>query len=155
MKDNYDITALHFAAQNISSKCLNILLKHTDSSMIDIQDSMMCTPLHWASASASEENIKLLISRNANILITDNMGKTPLHWSASNEKGTSSTCIQTLMLAASSSVNWQDYDGITALHLAIMNNLQDAVQKILSMKQCNVDIKDNQYRTALHWAAAR
>lgn len=64
-------------------------------------------------------------------------------------------CVRTLIGAAPSSVNWQDFDGITALHLAVAEARKDSVDEILSVQRCSINLTDNHYRTALHWACNR
>lgn len=113
------------------------------------------TPLHWAAAYGSQENVRLLIKYGANNLMPDQEGKTPLHWAAMSEVEGAKDCVRTLIGAAPSSVNWQDYDGITALHLAVAEARKDTVDVILSVPNCNVALTDNQFRTALHWACSR
>lgn len=85
----------------------------------------------------------------------DQEGKTPLHWAAISKAESATACVRTLIGAAPSSVNWQDYDGITALHLAVAEARKDIVDVILSVPKCNVDLTDNHFRTALHWACNR
>lgn len=113
------------------------------------------TPLHWAAAYGSQENVRLLIKHGSNNLMPDQEGKTPLHWAAMSEVEGAKDCVRTLIGAAPSSVNWQDFDGITALHLAVAEARKDIVEVILSVPNCNVALTDNQFRTALHWACSR
>lgn len=113
------------------------------------------TPLHWAAAYGSQENVRLLIKYGANNLMPDQEGKTPLHWAAMSEVEGAKDCVRTLIGAAPSSVNWQDFDGITALHLAVAEARKDIVDVILSVPNCSVALTDNQFRTALHWACSR
>jgi len=52
-------------------------------------------------------------------------------------------------------LNWQDYEGRTALHFAVAHENLAAVQTILNFEQekCELDRLDNTFRTPLHWAS--
>lgn len=73
-------------------------------------------------------------------------------------------------------INWQDYDGRTALHLAVSEGVEYVVQVLVSCicllnllwnvwnlincfivqianYQCKISAMDNLFRTPLHWAA--
>ena len=54
-----------------------------------------------------------------------------------------------------STLNWQDYEGRTALHFAVAHENVAAVQALLNFEQekCELDRLDNTFRTPLHWAA--
>ncbi|XP_068244426.1 inversin-like [Palaemon carinicauda] len=154
-QDRRGVTPLHHAAHHSNQKCLQALLKYASPGTLDTVDHKKRTPLHWAAAYGSDENVKLLIKQGANNLMPDQEGKTPLHWAAMCKAPGAKGCVRTLISAAPSSVNWQDFDGITALHLAVALTRLDAVDIILSVPKCNVDLTDNQFRTALHWACSR
>ncbi|XP_066968790.1 inversin-like isoform X1 [Macrobrachium rosenbergii] len=154
-QDMRGVTPLHHAAHHNNQKCLQALVKYVSPGTLDAVDHKKRTPLHWAAAYGSDENVKLLIKQGANNLMPDQEGKTPLHWAAMCKAPGAKGCVKTLISAAPSSVNWQDFDGITALHLAVAETRLDAVDIILSVPKCNVDLTDNQFRTALHWACSR
>ncbi|XP_045598004.2 inversin isoform X1 [Procambarus clarkii] len=154
-QDVRGVTPLHHAAIHSNHKCLQALLKYAAPGTLDTEDHKKRTPLLWASAYGSEENVRLLIKHGANNLMPDQEGKTPLHWAAISKADGAKHCVRTLICAAPSSVNWQDFDGVTALHLAVAEARIDTVDVILSVQKCKVDLTDNQFRTALHWACNR
>ncbi|XP_042207012.1 uncharacterized protein LOC121855904 isoform X4 [Homarus americanus] len=154
-QDVRGVTPLHHAAVHSNHKYLQALLKYAAPGTLDTEDHKKRTPLHWAAAYGSEENVRLLIKHGANNLTPDQEGKTPLHWAAMSRAEGAKDCVRILIGAAPSSVNWQDFDGITALHLAVAEARKDTVDVILSVPKCNVDLTDNQFRTALHWACNR
>ncbi|CAL4063591.1 unnamed protein product, partial [Meganyctiphanes norvegica] len=154
-QDAGGVTPLHHAAHHNSPKFLQALLKYAAPGTLDIEDHHKRTPLHWAAAYGSEENVRLLIKHGANNLLPDQEGKTPLHWASMSKTEGVTNCVKILISTAPSSVNWQDYDGITALHLAVAEAQQDTVEVLLGVTKCKVDICDNQFRTPLHWAANR
>lgn len=154
-QDAGGVTPLHHAAHHNSPKCLQALLKYAAPGTLDIEDHHKRTPLHWAAAYGAEENVRLLIKHGANNLLPDQEGKTPLHWASMSKADGATNSVKILISSAPSSVNWQDYDGITALHLAVAEVQQDTVEVLISVDKCKVDICDNQFRTPLHWAANR
>nr|XP_053654656.1 poly [ADP-ribose] polymerase tankyrase-2-like [Cherax quadricarinatus] len=154
-QDVKGVTPLHHAAIHSNSKCLQVLLKYAAPGTLDTEDHKKRTPLLWAAAYGSEENVRLLIKHGANNLMPDQEGKTPLHWAAMSKAEGAKYCVRTLIAAAPSSINWQDFDGITALHLAVAEAREDTVDGILGVQRCNVDLTDNHFRTALHWACSR
>ena len=113
------------------------------------------TPLHWAATHGSNENVKLLIKNGANVLIFDEKGKTPLHWAAINPTENAKSCVQTIINAAPTSINWQDFEGVSALHLAVFKGSLEIIDTILSTKHFDLEQMDNQFRTALFWACCR
>ncbi|KAK4319515.1 hypothetical protein Pmani_009553 [Petrolisthes manimaculis] len=154
-QDRRGVTPLHHAAVHDNHKCLQTLLKFAALGTLDTEDHKKRTPLHWAAAYGSEENVRLLIKHGANILLPDQEGKIPVHWASMSKAEGAKNCVRTLIGAAPSSVNWQDFDGITALHLAVAEARKDSVDVILSVPKCSINLTDNQYRTALHWACNR
>lgn len=81
--------------------------------------------------------MSLLLKHSASVSLPDVEGKTPLHWAASSEAaavGKSSSShsspaktVQILIEADPNVINWNDYEGRTALHLGA---------------QCSVTIQD-------------
>ncbi|GBM32514.1 Inversin [Araneus ventricosus] len=154
-KDFFGVTPLHLAAVHANPKCLLAILKEIKPGAIDIQDSSKKTPLHWATAYANIENTKILLMKDANICIPDEEGKTPLHWGATNLSANALECIKILLEKESSLINWQDYGGRSALHLAVATGSTDVVRFLVSRDDCNIDILDNTFCTPLHWAAGK
>ncbi|XP_045115267.1 inversin-like isoform X2 [Portunus trituberculatus] len=162
-RDRWGRVALVFAVLGNHQECVELLL-HAGAKP-DATDSHRCTPLHfaaykrtplhWAAAYGSQENVRLLIKHGANNLMPDQEGKTPLHWAAMSKADGARDCVRTLIGAAPSNVNWQDFDGTTALHIAVAEARKETVDVILSVQNCNVNLTDNQFRTALHWACNR
>ncbi|KAF8785043.1 inversin-like [Argiope bruennichi] len=154
-KDFFGVTPLHLAAIHANPKCLLAILKEIKPGAIDIQDSCKKTPLHWCTAYASFENTKILLMKDANICIPDEEGKTPLHWAATNSSDNALECIKILLEKENSLINWQDYGGRSALHLAVATGSTDVVRFLVSRDDCNIDILDNSFCTPLHWAAGK
>lgn len=151
--DYFGVTSLHMAAVHPSVKCLSMILKYLKPGETDIQDSTMKTPLHWSAAYAYNDHIKLLLAQGANICIPDEDGKTPLHWAASNSDPEALECVKTLLKKEVSLINWQDYLGRSALHMAVASGSVEVLYFLISKEDCNIDVLDNSFCTPLHWAA--
>nr|KAG5709865.1 hypothetical protein BaRGS_032689 [Batillaria attramentaria] len=111
------------------------------------------TALHWAASYGNLEHVKMLIKHDSNIGIPDTEGKTPLHWAASSRDPEAVQCVRLILETTPSVINWQDYEGRTALHLAVADGNQSIVDLLTSVEKCNVSALDNMFRTPLHWAA--
>ncbi|KAG8195468.1 hypothetical protein JTE90_002640 [Oedothorax gibbosus] len=154
-KDFSGVTSLHMAAIHTNSKCLNLLLKEINPGEVDIQDSSKRTALHWSSSYLNLENTKVLLIKKSNIYIPDVEGKTPLHWAAISPNPDALDCVKILLDKEGTLINWQDYEGRTALHLAVATGSTEVVRFLVCRGDCNVDILDNSFCTPLHWAAKR
>ncbi|XP_064646687.1 inversin-like [Lineus longissimus] len=152
-KDNEGQTPLHLSTRHKSPKCLALLMKHVGIGEIDDQDKNKRTALHWSSSYGNLEHIKMLIKQDSNIGIPDTEGKTPLHWAASSHDSQAVNCVNLLLETAPSVINWQDYEGRTALHLAVADGNEAVCDALTSLEKCSVSALDNMFRTPLHWAA--
>ncbi|KFM71008.1 Inversin, partial [Stegodyphus mimosarum] len=149
------LTPLHLAAAYPSTKCLSLILKYVKRGETDIQDSKKKTALHWSAIRSNPDHIKLLLAHGANICIPDEQGKTPLHWAAMNLLPRALNCVKLLLAKQRNLVNWQDYGGRSALHLATATGSIEIVHYLASREDCDIDILDNAFCTPLHWAAKK
>ncbi|XP_059165676.1 inversin-like [Physella acuta] len=152
-KDNEGQTALHLCTRHKLPKCMALLLRQLTPGEIDDQDKNKRTALHWAASYGNLEHVKMLIKQDSNIGIPDTEGKTPLHWAASSHDREAVNCVKLILETTPSVINWQDYEGRTALHLAVADGNESLVTALTSVKNCNVSALDNVFRTPLHWAA--
>ncbi|XP_070570393.1 inversin-like [Ptychodera flava] len=153
-KDNEGQTALHLSTRHKNTKCLALLMKQLELGEVDEQDNAKRTALHWSASYGNDEAVRMLIKQDSNIGIPDNEGKTPLHWAATAGKDSSAVnTVRLLLESAPSVINWQDYEGRTALHLAVADGNEPIVDALTSLDKCNVTALDNMFRTPLHWAA--
>nr|CAB3256533.1 inversin-like [Phallusia mammillata] len=155
IKDNDGQTPLHLTTRNRHARCLDFLLKRLTPGMVDVTDSQNRTALHWSAAFNNADYVKQLIKHDSNIAMPDAEGKTPLHWAANTHDNSAVATIKVILEYASSVLNWQDYDGRTALHFAVAHENVAAVDYLLKFEPetCEVDRLDNSFRTPLHWAA--
>ncbi|XP_021351828.1 inversin-like isoform X2 [Mizuhopecten yessoensis] len=152
-KDSEGQTALHLCTRHKSPKCMALLLRQLSPGELDNQDKSKRTALHWAASYGNMEHVKMLIKQDSNIGIPDIDGKTPLHWAASSRDRDAVNCVRIILETTPSVINWQDYEGRTALHLAVADGNEAVVVALTSVENCNVSALDNMFRTPLHWAA--
>ncbi|XP_067131433.1 serine/threonine-protein phosphatase 6 regulatory ankyrin repeat subunit B-like [Centruroides vittatus] len=138
-KDIYGVTPLHLAARASSPKCLELISKEVQFGQTDIEDSSKKTPLHWSAAFGNAKQIKILLKKGANIRIPDVEGKTPLHLAAGCNEPGALECVKVLMEEAPSVINWQDYEGRSALHVAVALGSTDIVDLLTSTERCNLN----------------
>lgn len=107
------------------------------------------TALMGAAANGHREVLQLLISRGADLDTLDHQGRNALMWAASNNQVT--TVVYLLMKGAIP--DKQEYrNGFSALHVAAINNYPSTID-VLVKGGATIDIRDNQGRTPLMWAA--
>uniref|UniRef100_A0A8C5L8Q6 Inversin n=1 Tax=Jaculus jaculus TaxID=51337 RepID=A0A8C5L8Q6_JACJA len=154
-KDLEEMTPLHLTTRHKSPKCLALLLKFMAPGEVDTQDKNKQTALHWSAYYNNPEHAKLLIKHDSNIGIPDVEGKIPLHWAANHKDPSAVHTVRCILDAAptESLLNWQDYEGRTALHFAVADGNLTVVDILTSYESCNITSYDNLFRTPLHWAA--
>jgi len=152
-KDNEGQTSLHLCISHKCSKCSSFLFRYIPPGAVDDQDVNKRTAMHTAASFGNVDQVRLLIKKNSNVGIPDIEGKTPLHRAAASKDPQAVDCIQCILETAPSVINWQDYEGCTALHLAVAGGNEAVVLSLISLESCDVNALDNMFRTPLHWAA--
>jgi len=152
-KDNEGQTSLHLCTSHKCSKCSSFLVRYIPPGAVDDQDVNKSTAMHTAASFGNVDQVRLLIKKNSNIGIPDIEGKTPLHRAAGSKDPQAVDCVQCILETAPSVINWQDYEGCTALHLAVAGGNEAVVSSLISLESCDVNALDNMFRTPLHWAA--
>lgn len=136
---------------------INLLLKGSNLSSINIPDKRGNTALHLASSgeaqSGSEHSfvaraiVKLLLEHGADAGLRNQKGQTPLHLV------TKDTALMELLLANGAGLNDADADGNTALHFAASNlRYIEAVQFLIS-RGADLHARNSKGNTPLHKAA--
>jgi ankyrin repeat protein len=154
LKNNYNKTALHFAAvvwKNIPIDLFKkILKKSTD---VNAQDNKHGhTALHWAIIGENRTAVEELLKRDdVDVNLKNNKNVTALHY-ASEWKNIPVELFRVILCNSTDVVNAQKVNGWTALHDAIDNQSETATKQLLEHNDMDVNLKNNQNRTALHFA---
>lgn len=107
-------------------------------------------PLHFAAGSNTVSLVKALIARNADVNIKACGIWTPLHCACDRDSYGSAVV---LLSRSDINVNVQTHHwGITPLMKALSRKSSGIYHLLLSHRQMDVDVKDKQDRTALHYA---
>ncbi|RYP39998.1 hypothetical protein DL767_001932 [Monosporascus sp. MG133] len=145
-------TPLHYACQHNNALIVQSLLHHgAEANMRDVDGR---TPLHNAAIHSSSDAMQSLIEAGADIDVVDNLGRTPLLWAA--YKGRKAP----VQLLEDANIKLRDYNGRTALHLAVIAEADTAMEseevvKVLIGKKADKEAKDKQSYTPLHLAASK
>ena len=155
-------TALTWLAEIGSLSTLRVLLQHTAN--VDHQDVQGSLALHYASANARTEFVKLLLESGANPNVQDNEGKTPLTRLASPPnrwfylaghlwKPTPSDREDSaiLLIRAGCDPFVKDRYGKSAIHYGARNGYL-GVLKVIVNQQGNWEVPDEYGRTPLDYA---
>lgn len=117
----------------------------------DEEVSYSGTLLHWAVWYNSVEETKLLIHHKAHINARDTNGFTPLHTASMNQWWRNGEVIR-ILVESGAELGAVTRLGLTALHLSAWKGHM-VMAEILVNHGAEVDSKDGQGRTPLHWAA--
>ncbi len=179
IRDNKGLLPLHCAAWLIQIKAMEFLiplLKLPDD--INVQDDKGRTALSWAAVAHGKDSVDFLLKNKAQMDIADKEGKLPFHYAA--REGT----VEILELLIPKDINVQDMNGRTALSWAADWPKYDRINWLLAhqadknipdkegrlpfhyaakngftgikaLAPENIDIQDNEGRTALSWAACK
>ena len=148
-----DMTELHIACMERDEEKVRNLA--SDITSLSIPDQYGITAVHYATFQPENLGILVSIAEQRNMLsllvLVDGRGNTPLHYAAS------CGCIKSVQILVSyyKSVNIQNSDGDTPLHLSIKSSYGNfgPVREILQHESCNASIVNAQNETALHIAS--
>nr|XP_032801958.1 inversin isoform X1 [Petromyzon marinus] len=116
----------------------------------DAPDQFGRTPLMYCVLADRPECAEALVKAGANVNKTDKSKRTALHLAA--QKG--NYRILKLLLSRRASLLQKDLEGMTGLHLATRHETPRCLALLLKhIEPGEVDVQDNQKRTALHWSA--
>ncbi|CAM9629374.1 unnamed protein product [Lampetra planeri] len=116
----------------------------------DAPDQFGRTPLMYCVLADRPECAEALLKAGANVNKTDKSKRTALHLAA--QKG--NYRILKLLLSRRASLLQKDLEGMTGLHLATRHETPRCLALLLKHTEPGeVDVQDNQKRTALHWSA--
>jgi ankyrin repeat protein len=153
-------TALHGAVRSGHTEVLDMLL--VAGANISAQDRQGFTPLHSAAQGGQLPAIHKLLAANAGILVQDHQGWIPLHHAAAYghcdvlDALLNHTNIQDMSGKLQpdfvSQIDLRTKYGLSALHLAVLNNHEDVVKRLLHAK-ADTSILSPDSCTPLHTAS--
>ena len=151
-KDEVGRTAVHVTFETEDTDTINAVISHPDLNP-DTRDLNNVTILMVAADYGLINVVNTLISEGASVLAKDLSGLTALMYAS--RKGY--TNIIAALLTAGAAIEARDYSDNTALnHAANLNSggSKTAVEYLIN-QGANVNASNNQYQTALMWAAKR
>ena len=156
--DTSSWTRLHLAAYDGKYETLKKLLCQTDCNVnIATDDANGLTPLHCVAMSGNQDCAKLLVQHGAAVDAVSKQGKKPFEYAIGHED--IGKCHVFLFREYMKNKQPESNRGLTIrkgipLHHAAYNGEYETLKKLLSSDRCNVDMVDEEGRTALHCAAA-
>lgn len=148
-------------------------------------DHVGWTPMHWAAAGGHASVLSYLLSLECPPNPSDCHGRTPLHWATERGHVAAVSALVDASVAAQLDVHAPDgsgssaaqlaackghvevvakllesgktkeVKGLTALHLAAQNGLDQVVAQLVGVAGCDVNARDAEGLTPLHWAAIK
>lgn len=160
VEDDDGDTILHLAVVGCTQTKVEELMKICD---LDAINNLMHTPLHLATMSNKPDMVKLLIDNGAKSNLPDRRGNTPLHLACKNGY------IEIVNLILEGSKNMEpnqnaqeiirqyiettNFDGLTCLHIASLNDRKDIIDLLVNRYNCNINCQDSRSgETILHKA---
>ena len=144
-------TPLHYACRHNNISVVDVLLR--EGVEANRQDLDGRAPIHHAAEQGHTRVIQWLIEAGADVNLADALGYTPLFWAAYNGHRESVD-----HLRKDSNMKLRDYNGRTPLHLVIIGDLNDGLERkgaaeLLLEPSSLIEAKDKFGRTPLHYAA--
>ncbi|XP_075845691.1 B-cell lymphoma 3 protein isoform X1 [Microtus pennsylvanicus] len=136
-------TPLHIAVvQNNKTIALRlVILFQQGGRELDVHNNLRQTPLHLAVITALPDMVRLLVTAGASPMALDRHGQTAVHLACEHR---SPSCLQALLDNAtpgSVDLEARNYEGLTALHVAVNTGCQEAVLLLLE-RGADIDAVD-------------
>jgi ankyrin repeat protein len=145
--DMNGIAPIHSLASRGFVKAAELLIER--GANINIQDKFgLVTPLHMASIAGHYQMVVLLTEKGADANITDKSEKTILHSATQNNQ---LKVIEYIISEYPNLLNTQDFDGNTALHLAVSKGFMEVADLLIS-NGINVNTRNTIGQTAYNIA---
>lgn len=148
IKDNRGRTALFHAASNNNTRTVEYLLQRGADP--NIRDNEGLLPLHFAAWLDEEPVMDVLLpllKQPDDVNVQDNKGRTLLSWAASYKKNSVE-----YLLGKNAQKNIPDHEGKLPFHHAAFHGKRGMMELLVPD---NINIQDNQGKTALHMSAHR
>ncbi|XP_065677445.1 uncharacterized protein LOC100203916 isoform X1 [Hydra vulgaris] len=146
--DHQNMSPAHKASQFGRFDVIKLLVEK--GAQIDSIDSSCFTPLMWAVLKGQNDIVEYLLKCKADVTISEMNMKSILHLAIENCH--SSTLQLLIKNGCSSLINKPDKDFKRPLHYAAISNDVESI-KILIQVSADIDVTDNEEKTALHTAA--
>ncbi|GBM23563.1 Nuclear factor NF-kappa-B p110 subunit [Araneus ventricosus] len=160
LQDEVGNSMLHLGImeQNENWNFILKMVNMTSEDLINHQNKSKETPLHLAVKGNHVKILLLLLARGGDPNLSDRNGNNCLHLAA---KYGHINCLKVLMPPSENRRTWKhkisdidvlNYDGMSALHIAVMGNFEDCVKFLLNSK-ADVNLSEKKCgRTSLHLA---
>jgi ankyrin repeat protein len=152
IKNNNDRTALFIACfwKNMPIDLFRLILEKTTD--VNAQEKDGHSALQCALSEGNETVVgELLKCKDVDVNLKNNDNQTALHFSCLWED--MPIDLFRVILEKTANINEQTENGHTALRLAIRQENRTAVEELLNHKDVDVNLKNNDNQTALHYAA--
>ncbi|XP_045695839.1 LOW QUALITY PROTEIN: ankyrin repeat domain-containing protein 55 [Phyllostomus hastatus] len=144
---------LHAATAEPDARLLAVLVQQSSLSEVNHQDNEGMAPLHWAAFHNQPQHAQLLLRKGADPALADKDFKTALHWAV--QSGNRTLCALILSHRQGPAlVNCDDESGKTCVHTAAAAGFSDVLVELAGVPACDLQARDVDDRTPLHWAAA-
>jgi hypothetical protein len=144
IRDQYDQTLLHHAADEGKLNCLKILIgcKHN---VIDRKTDKEPASCCFAFKNGETKCAKTLFENHVSVNVYDFKRQTPIHFAASRGH---QECVE-LLIRKGADVNAKDENDWTPLHIAAINGTIDCLEVLLA-NGADVNARNNKQYTPLH-----
>ncbi len=151
VKNRYDQTPLHIAAEKGCTETVELLLK--EGADINAENSDGQTPLHEAVWNGYTETVKLLLDKKANVNTKDNYGKTALDYASERSHNDSERSHNDIVGILIQRIRQQKNS--QNLLDALKRGDKEAVEILLELGPNEIDINDEECGvTPLHLASS-
>lgn len=124
-------------------------LLETDGSQVNAADPSGYVPLQWAALNNRVATITQLLQFGAEVNQTEPGGQTALHWAATR----GAIPAVELLLRSGADLTKSDIRGYTVCHVAAQYGQTQLLHHLALRWDADMDARDNDGRTCLHWAA--